>query len=161
MSHNLLKTLESELDAAQTELIESETALLEVSARAEKAREGLSRLKAAVAALKGEKSPPPAAPVPEKGTDSKKPEETEQKAPVPVNEASEAEIDEWERERARKLRAKEKAREEEERANNPLYDIACTGCGSTGVLQQTVIQAPSGMPLNCIVCTSCGNQTFG
>lgn len=140
--------LHSALDAAQNELIEAETSLLEVVAKAEKARNEVSRLKAAVAALSGES--PPAT------NNYTEPRRKAEAQDTPFIE----DPDEWEQERERKMRKREKARKEEDRANNPLYDVKCTGCGQSGVLQKSMIQAPSGVPLQCTVCKSCGNQTF-
>lgn len=142
-----LSGLSKSLDCAQNELVEAETLLAEVSARAEKARTEVSRLKAAVAALSGESAP------------SEPPEPA--KKPAKEAEAIIEDPDEWEKARAKKLREKEKQAQAEARANNPLYDVKCRGCGQSGFLQQSVITAPSGLPLSCVVCSSCGNQTFG
>ena len=141
-SPDYAEILEKALNSAQNELIEAETSLLEVSARAELARNEVSRLKAAVAALSGE--PPTAA-----SEEAAAPEDTPDLIEDP---------DEWEKERNRKLRERNKELEEIERANNPLYDTKCMGCGQKGVLQNQVIQAPSGVPLQAVVCTSCGNM---
>ena len=158
-----LEELNKRLNAAQDELIDAETSLLEVQARAQSARESVQRLKAAVAALSGE-SPPPAAPeskAEQGATADSKPADEGSSPSQPANSDLIEDVDEWEAARKKKLREQEKARIEQERANNPLYDIKCTGCGQSGFLQQSVIQAPSGSPLQCIVCSSCGNQTFG
>lgn len=164
----LSKVLDGELDTAQTELEGAEIALLEASARAEKARGAVARLKAAVAALSGESAP--AEPPKQCGIEQRPARDAHNveaggsnpspatNTPSPTD--TEEDIDEWERQRKKKLRQREKEREAENLANNPLAQIKCTGCGRAGHLQQTMIQAPSGIPLQCIVCSSCGNQTF-
>lgn len=158
--------LDSALDTAQTELESAELASVEASARAEKARDEVSRLKAAVAALNGESAPPEppkqmqggeaAACLAHSQEDEGPNPSTASKQPSADD--TQEDIDAWEKERERKLRAKKKEHEAAERAANPLYDINCTGCGQNGVLQQTMIQAPSGIPLQAVVCTSCGNM---
>lgn len=177
MLETQLKALETELKSAQNELVQAETALVELTAAAETARESVSRLKTAVAVLSGESAPaePPELPpssersstggISESVSAARDVENaqgegvgnrSEATNTVPGADATDAEIDEWERNRKKKLRQREKER----MAENPLADIKCTGCGQKGHLQQSVIQAPSGMPLQAIVCTSCGNQTF-
>lgn len=148
--------LDTALNAAQAELESAELASVEASARAAKARDEVSRLKAAVAALNGESAP--SEPPKEVTFDEVTPKEPPTTPNQPQATDTEEDIDAWEKERARKLREKKKQREAEERASNPLYDIKCTGCGLTGVLNQTMIQAPSGIPLPAVVCSSCGNM---
>lgn len=59
---DIVRQLQEELDTAQSELAAAEIALIEATARAGSAREGADRLKAAVAALNGDTSPPSEAP---------------------------------------------------------------------------------------------------
>jgi len=148
--------LDSALDTAQNELEEAEILLLEISARAKKARDEVSRLKTAVAALKGEAAPsePPKEVISRENT----PKEAQTTPNQPQATDSEEDIDAWEANRKKKLAKRAKEREAEERASNPMYDVKCTGCGQAGVLQQSMIKAPSGVPLPAIVCTSCGNM---
>lgn len=44
--------------------------------------------------------------------------------------------------------------------NNPLAQAKCVGCGSKGTMSETLITAPSGVPVRMLVCSQCGNQVL-
>lgn len=152
MSVEALSVLRDSLDSAQTELAQAELALCEATARAEAAREGTARLEAAVAALSGE--PPPAV-----TEDTQIGNKDTQDTPIPATNPDRQVIQDLSPEEFDAQRKKrQRERQKEEQANNPYAHIKCSGCGSLGTLNETVIQAPSGAPVRMMICGSCGNQ---
>lgn len=159
-----LKVLRQALDEAQNELESAELALLEAKARADGARDEQRRLAAAVAALSGE--PPPAAnPVLGEGERADpsglEPEEAGS-TPAPVTKEGREDTanmtpEEFDAYRKRKQRQRQK----EEQENNPFAHIKCSGCGEEGTMNLVIKQAPSGMPVRMMTCSSCGNMTMG
>ncbi len=151
-----MEALDSALDAAQSELAAAEIGLAEATARAVTAREGQSRLKAAVAALSGE--PPPAAELlPDNSNIAEVIDQDVHEALTSERQATaELSPEEFDAQRRKRQRAKEK----ELIAQNPYGTIKCTGCGVKGKLQETLIQAPSGVPVKMLICAGCGNQTM-
>jgi len=157
-----MEALDLALDAAQTELAAAEIGLAEATARAATARDGQARLKAAVAALSGE---PPAAAM---GTIEIGGDGVARTLPVDTSivpetatqpgrqAAAEMSPEEFDALRKKKQRAKEK----ELIAQNPYGTVKCTGCGVAGKLQETLIQAPSGVPVKMLICGGCGNQVM-
>lgn len=141
----IAESLENELDSAQNALAEAEIALLEANAAATDLREKVRRLEAAVAALNGTVSPPPAAPLPEEGNPGKERDPREDMTP-----------EEFDADR----RKRQREREKEELANNPLAHVKCAGCGRKGTMHQAYIQAPSGAPVQVLTCNDCGNQVL-
>ncbi len=149
-----MEALDLALDSAQTELAAAEIGLAEATARAVSAREGQARLKAAVAALSGE--PPPAAPAAStQGDDAAFQAEGDGSSPSRSS-IQALTPEEFDAQRKRKQRKREK----ELIAQYPYGTIKCTGCGVVGKLNETLIQAPSGVPVKMLICAGCGNQTM-
>ena len=148
----MLEALTEARNRAQTELASAEIVLLEASAAAGTLREEVSRLEAAVAALKGKLRVEPLATV------DKVPEFTETVNSATRLAASEMSPEEFNAERRRKQRVAKKKQREEELENNPLANVRCSGCGCTGTMQESLIQAPSGATVRMMVCYKCNNQ---
>jgi len=160
---SIVSQTEAALNESQIELEQAEIAAIEATARAESARDAHTRLKAAVAALKGETPAEPSGPdetgplpvnlpneekVPDPGTnipDSASRDETANMTPE--------EFDAYRKRRQRQ-------RKKELDAQNPLAQYKCGGCGAIGTSTEQIIQAPSGAPVRLIGCSKCGNQTF-
>lgn len=159
-----LKVLRQALDEAQNELESAELALLEAKARADGARDEQRRLAAAVAALSGE--PPPAAIEEDMRVTTGVPvahnHEVEGAEPSPATTSGREDTanmtpEEFDAYRKRKQRQRQK----EEQENNPFAHIKCSGCGDEGTMNLVIKQAPSGMPVRMMTCSSCGNMTMG
>ncbi len=154
----MLEALTEARNRAQTELASAEIVLLEASAAAGTLREEVDRLKAAVAALSGEAPAEP--PVllydltaPEKGLMSS--EEFDRRS------TAELSPEEFDKQRIARQKAAKKARLAEEEANNPLFHLKCSGCGRSGKIFETMMQAPSGATIRMMVCAGCNNQMMG
>jgi hypothetical protein len=145
------------LDEAQIELAGAEIGLAEATARAEAAREGTARLKAAVAALSGETPVEPASPA----TDWEPMEPYEEARPIPTpTPGREATATMSQEEFNAQRKKKQRKREKELQAANPYGNIKCSGCGEVGKLNEQIVQAPSGVPIRMLNCSGCGNQNI-
>lgn len=151
----MLEALTEARDCAQIELASAEIVLLEASAAAGTLREEASRLEAAVAALCGELPvEPPSAALTKPLSELPPNDPTYQERLDAANLSPE----EFDAERKRKQRIAKKKQREEELANNPLANVRCPGCGCTGTMQESLIQAPSGATVRMMVCYKCNNQ---
>ena len=157
----MLEALTEVRDSAQIELVSAELVLLEASAGAAKLRDEVSRLDAAVLALKGE-TPEVAALFGESPPSEANSEgaTTGRRAGVPSDPPPVLTSEEFAAESKRKQRKARKRQKEEELANNPLANVRCSGCGRVGKMFDTVVQAPSGATVRMMVCTGCNNQVM-
>ena len=156
----MLSQLTEARDKVQTELAGAEIVLLEATANAGALREEARRLEAAVAVLSGE--PPAAAPISVVAQEVEQLSDTQQVDGSPPSRTTMQELspEEFDAERKRTQRQRDKERKAEELANNPLAHIKCSGCGRTGTMQDTVMQAPSGATVRMMVCYKCNNQVM-
>ena len=160
----MLTQLTEARDRAQIELASAEIVLLEASAAAGTLREEVSRLEAAVLALKGQ-TPALAEVAALSGVEPPAPLQDTQigaESTQSGDRAAAAELspEEFDVERKRKQRVARKRQKEEELANNPLAHVKCSGCGRTGTMQDVLKQAPSGATVRMLVCYKCNNQVM-
>ncbi len=127
----MLTELTKARDAAQSASAEADIALIEATASADALREEARKLIAAVAALSGE----PSAQIEPQAT--KRPE------------MADLSPEEFEKERKKR----QKARQKELDAENPYFNLKCTGCGVKGRIFETLTKN-GGRMLEC----KCGNQ---
>ncbi len=159
------ETVQSAYDSAQSELVAAEIALVEATAGAQEARASASRLEAAVAALDG--VPLLAEAQKDVKTDGKAPYKPdmsprgeEESIITYLDRTSSVDPNETSEEFDKRRKKRQKAREKERIAENPLGHLKCSGCGTLGSLYQSVVTAPSGAPINMIICEKCGNQAI-
>jgi hypothetical protein len=158
----MLAALREAQQEAQTEKVAADIALIEATARSSQANEAATRLDSAVAALTGEiPVRPPSQPLIIEDTRTG---ESITGTPVPgdVITGQDARRDmtpeEFDADRVQRQRkARRKAKLEAE-ANNPYSHLKCSGCGTLGTLNDTVMQAPSGATVRMMVCSGCNNQ---
>ncbi len=146
--------LEAELRLGEELLAEAEVELLKQTATTEDLRQTVDRLRGAVRVLNGE--PPPQF----EAEEPKVEVATPQAVPAKPAQADDLDLDmspeEWAADRERKRRQREKELQAENAG--PYAQVACTGCGTKGTLQEVVMQSPGGMPVKMLTCSSCGNQ---
>lgn len=127
------ETLKAELKETQALLGKEEVEFLELQAQLADRREAVRRLQAAVDALEGRLQPA------QSGSSAvEPPSDTREVAgsnPAPTTKQPSA-----------------------PEPVNPLAHLKCKGCGTTGSLQQAILQSSGGMPISMLSCTDCGNQ---
>ncbi len=150
----MLRQLTEARDKAQAEFATAQVSLLEARARATEAESVALKLEAAVAALKGETPVEPLTAVNVvTGVIHTAPD-----SPPTAERAVAREISPEEFDKQRKQR--QKKRQAEIDAANPLAHVRCGGCGVTGKMNDTIMQAASGATIRMMVCSGCNNQVM-
>ena len=141
------------LEESLAELAASEIQLMEVTARAQVAREATARLKNAVAALSGET---PIAQLVEQTSDTREVEGSNPSRCTNPDRAETAAMtpEQFEAERKRKQRQRQK----QEIADNPLGHLKCPGCGVVGKMTDQIMTTKGGGTVRMLACGGCGNQ---
>lgn len=149
---DLPEIVRASLQMAQDEHSEAEICLIEASARAETAREAVSRLEAAVAALNGETPvgpPAQSSDYEQQGKNAERPDHTPERAAM-----AELSPEEFDEQRKRK----QKQRKQDEIDNNPHGTMKCPGCGVIGQMAESVLTTAGGGSVRMLVCGNCRNQ---